>query len=261
MPELEVVLLLVLAAGFAGWIDSIVGGGGLIQLPALVLGVPKDVPTAYVLGTNKFSSFSGTLAASWVYVRKLKVEHPVLVPLIMGAFVGSAAGASLSRHLPREVLTPMVLVAVVLVGAYVFLRPSLGIEHRPSVQGGVAALRSGVVGLSVGLYDGLLGPGTGSFFLILIVLALGYGFLQANVHSKLANLTTNVAAILVYGIQGEILLLLGLCMAGANIAGGVIGANMAVSGGNQFVRKVLLVVLGLLSLTLAIDTFRTFAIG
>ena len=258
MPELEVVAMLVVAAGFAGWIDAVVGGGGLIQLPALVLGLPRDVPTPYVLGTNKVSSFSGTLVASWLYVKKLRVELGVLLPLILGAFAGSATGASVSRYLPREILTPIVLVAVVLVGAYVIWKPSLGIDHRPTARGVGAAVRAGIVGLIVGLYDGLLGPGTGSFFLILIVILLGYGFLQASVHAKLANLTTNVAAIIIYGIHGEILLLLALCMGVANIAGGIIGANMAISGGNAFVRRVLIIVLALITITLGIETVRTF---
>lgn len=249
-----VLLTLVVAAGFAGWIDAVVGGGGLIQLPALVIGLPKDVPTPFVLGTNKLSSFAGTLTASWVYVRKVTVRWAFLLPLVAGAFVGSAAGASVSRYLPRAVLTPVVLVAVVLVGAYVYRRPTLGLQHAPRHDGLAAGLRSGGIGVVVGIYDGLLGPGTGSFFVILIVALLGYGFLEASVNAKLANLTTNVAAIAVYGIHGELLWVLGGAMALANITGGLVGAHMAVKHGNAFIRRVFLIVLGILVVKLGWDT-------
>lgn len=246
--------MLLLAAAVAGWVDAVVGGGGLIQLPALVIGLPKEIATPVVLGTNKMSSFAGTLLATGVYLWKLRVQAAVLVPLIVGAFAGSSGGASVSRYLPREVLEPVVLVAVIGVGIYTVRRPSLGLEHAPRQQGRLTtAWRSGAIGLIVGFYDGMLGPGTGSFFVILIVAVLGYGFLQASVHAKIANLATNVAAILVYGVHGELLLALGLMMATANIAGGFFGARMAVKNGNAFVRRVFLVVMGILVLKLAWD--------
>lgn len=251
-------VMLIVAAGFAGWIDAVVGGGGLIQLPALVIGISKDVATPFVLGTNKISSFAGTLSASWVYLRKLRVELVLLVPLVSAAFVGSAAGASVSRHLPREWLTPVVLVAVIAVATYVFLKPQLGLHHDPTHSRRSTVLRAGIIGLVVGLYDGLLGPGTGSFFVILIVVVLGYGFLQASVNAKLANLTTNVAAIAVYGIHGELLLLLGGLMAVANVTGGIIGAHMAVANGNAFIRRVFLLVMAILVAKLGWDTVVAF---
>ena len=253
-------VMLVIAAGFAGWIDAVVGGGGLIQLPALVIGVPQDVSTPNILGTNKIASFAGTLTASWVYLRKIKVQLVLLIPLVAGAYAGSTAGAAISRYLPREVLTPVVLVAVVGVAIYTFAKPQLGLHHEPKHSGGFpVAWRASAIGLIVGLYDGVLGPGTGSFFVILIVGMLGFGFLQASVNAKVANLTTNLAAIVVYGIHGEILLILGLAMALANIAGGLIGARMAVKNGNGFVRKVFLVALAILIVKLAWDTWMQFA--
>lgn len=257
--SIAALVMLIVAAGFAGWIDAVVGGGGLIQLPALVIGVPQDVATPYILGTNKVASFAGTLSASWVYLRKIKVQLVLLVPLVAGAYAGSTVGAALSRYLPREILTPIVLVAVVGVAIYTFAKPQLGLHHDPKHAGGFpVAWRAGAIGLVVGVYDGILGPGTGSFFVILIVGMLGFGFLQASVNAKVANLTTNLAAIVVYGIHGEILLVLGLAMAVANVAGGLLGARMAVKNGNSFVRKVFLVVLGILIIKLAWDTWMQF---
>lgn len=252
-------VLLLVAAGVAGWVDAVVGGGGLIQLPALVIAVPKDVATPFILGTNKLSSFFGTLSASWVYLRKIKVQLILLAPLVVGAFAGSAVGAALSRFVPREVLTPVVLVAVVAVGLYTLLKPKMGLHHEPRHDRPAAiAWRAGAIGLLVGFYDGILGPGTGSFFVILIVGVLGYGFLQASVNAKIANLTTNLAALAVYGVHGEIILVLGLAMAALNITGGFIGAHMATRRGSGFVRVVFLVTLSLLIVKLAWDTVVQF---
>lgn len=246
--------LLVGAAALAGWVDAVVGGGGLIQLPSLVIGLPKDIATPYVLGTNKLSSFAGTLSASAVYVRRIRVQAAIVVPLIAGAYGGSSAGAAASRYLPRAALEPVVLVAVVAVAVYTFRRPTLGLTHAPRhTSRRASGWRAGLIGLLVGVYDGVLGPGTGSFFVIAIVAVLGYGFLQASAHAKLANITTNVAALVVYGVHGEILLALGLAMATANVTGGVIGARMAVRGGNGFVRRIFLGVLSILVVKLAWD--------
>ncbi|RKE63711.1 TSUP family transporter [Microbacterium sp. AG238] len=258
--SVSALIFLIVAAGVAGWVDAVVGGGGLIQLPALVIGVPKDVATPFILGTNKLSSFAGTLSASWVYLRRIRVQLVLLVPLVGGAFGGSAAGAALSRYVPRELLTPIVLVAVVAVAIYTLLKPKMGLHHEPRHESrGAIIWRSAVIGVVVGFYDGILGPGTGSFFVILLVAVLGYGFLQASVNAKIANLTTNLAALLVYGVHGEILLLLAVVMAVANMTGGFIGARMATKNGSGFVRIVFLVVLSVLVVKLAWDTFMQFA--
>ncbi|PVE78754.1 sulfite exporter TauE/SafE family protein [Microbacterium testaceum] len=258
--SVSALLLLLVAAGVAGWVDAVVGGGGLIQLPALVIAVPKDVATPFILGTNKLSSFFGTLSASGVYLRRIRVQLILLIPLVAGAFGGSTVGAALSRFVPREVLTPIVLVAVVAVGVYTLIKPKMGLHHEPRHDRPAAvAWRAGAIGLLVGFYDGILGPGTGSFFVILIVGVLGYGFLQASVNAKIANLTTNLAALIVYGVHGEVILVLGLAMAVLNITGGFIGAHMATRRGSGFVRIVFLVTLSLLVVKLAWDTVAQFA--
>lgn len=258
--SISALVFLIVAAGVAGWVDAVVGGGGLIQLPALVIGVPKDVATPFILGTNKLSSFAGTFSASWVYLRRIRVQLVLLIPLVAGAFGGSAVGAALSRYVPRELLTPIVLVAVVAVAVYTLLKPKMGLHHEPRHESRPAVIwRSAIIGTGVGFYDGILGPGTGSFFVILLVAVLGYGFLQASVNAKIANLTTNLAALLVYGVHGEILLLLALVMAVANMTGGFIGARMATKNGSGFVRIVFLVVLSILVVKLAWDTYVQFA--
>lgn len=249
-----VLAALVVAAFIAGWVDSVVGGGGLIQLPALVIALPVDTSTPEVLGTNKLSSVAGTLVATATYLRKIQVPVAMVAPLIAAAFVGSAAGSSVARFIPKDLLTPIVLVAVVVVGAYTWLRPNMGRTHEERFSGWARTWRSALIGLVVGFYDGILGPGTGSFFVIAIVAFLGFGFLQGTVAAKLANLTTNIASILVFGIHGEVLWLIGGCMAIANLAGGFLGAKMAMRYGNDFIRKVFLLVITILGARLAWDT-------
>ena len=246
--------LLVGAAFLAGWVDAVVGGGGLIQLPALLTALPADASTGAVLGTNKVASAAGTAVSSWTYVRRIVPVAATAAPLVLCALLGSAAGAGLASFLPRPWLSPIVLVALLAVGAYTLLRPAMGLVHEPRHSGRGHVLRSGGIGAAVGVYDGALGPGTGSFFIIAMVAVLGYGFLEASVHAKLANLTTNLGALLVFGLQGEVWWLLGAVMAVANVLGGYLGARLAMKLGSGFVRIVFLVVTGLLALRLAADT-------
>jgi len=250
--------LLVVAAFAAGWVDSVVGGGGLIQLPSLLIGLPVDTAVATVSGTNKLSSAAGTAVASATYLSKVRVEWKVALPLMAAAYAGSTAGAQLVRFVPRQLFTPLVLVVVVVVGVYTLRRPALGLETDLRHVGRARVLRVVGIGLGVGLWDGLVGPGTGTFFVILLVAVIGYGFLQATVLTKLANLTTNVAALVVLGLTGHVLWGVGAVMAVANLTGGGIGARMALRHGNGFVRRVFLVTVSALALKLAWDTMRLF---
>lgn len=253
---LATLALLVVAAFAAGWIDAVVGGGGLIQLPSLLIGLPQDTPIPTVSGTNKLSSAAGTAVATGTYLSKVRVDWKVALPLMAAAYAGSTAGAQLVRFVPRQLFTPLVLVVVVVVGVYTLRRPALGLETNLRHEGRARVLRVVGIGLAVGLWDGLVGPGTGTFFVILLVAVIGYGFLQATVLTKLANLTTNVAALVVLGLTGHVLWGVGAVMAVANLTGGGIGARMALRHGNGFVRKVFLVTVSALALKLAWDTIQ-----
>lgn len=245
---------LVLAAFVAGWVDAVVGGGGLIQLPSLLIGLPEQTPTPYILGTNKLSSVAGTLIATVTYARKVPLDLRTAIPIVVFAFAGSAGGSSLARFIPKEWLTPIVLLALVAVGIYTLRKPALGLVHQQRHTGAVHYAWATGIAAVVGFYDGILGPGTGSFFVIGLVALLGYGFLQASLQAKLANLSTNVASIIVFGIHGELLWLLGGTMAVANLTGGYLGARTAIKHGNGFVRRIFLVVVGAMVLKLSYDT-------
>lgn len=261
MPVLDdlspwILLFLLGAAFLAGGVDAVVGGGGLVQLPALLTGLPSDTATGTVLGTNKVASAAGTAISSATYLRRIPPVPATAVPLVLCAAAGSALGASLASLIPRPWMSPIILVALVAVGVHTLRRPLMGLEHAPRHRGAGHVLRTAAIGLGVGVYDGVLGPGTGSFFIILMVALLGYGFLEASVHAKLANLTTNLGALLVFGLQGHVWWLLGAVMAAANVAGGYLGARLALRHGSGFVRIVFLAVTGALTLRLGWDSLQ-----
>lgn len=240
-PSLSVLLLLGLAALSAGFVDAVVGGGGLIQLPALLLGLPGAAPV-HVLATNKLASVFGTSMASATYYRRVRPDPRTFVPLMVAAFAGSAAGAGVASHLPGDVFEPIVLVALVLVGAWVVLRPTLGEVTELRFAGRHHTLAAAGTGVAVGFYDGALGPGTGSFFVIALVGLLGYSFLEASAKARIANMATNLAALAVFVPQGAVLWRVALVMAACNLLGGWLGARVAVSRGTRFVRVFFIVV-------------------
>lgn len=237
----EVVLLLALAALTAGFVDAVVGGGGLIQLPALLVGLPGAAPVQ-ILATNKIASICGTAASSATYYRRLKPDPATFLPLMGMALVGSFVGAIGASHLPREAFEPIVLVALLVVGAVVVFRPQLGEQTALRFSGHTHRLAAMGVGFVIGAYDGILGPGTGSFFVFALVGLLGYDFLQASAKAKLANLATNLGALLLFIPTGAVLWDIGLLMGLCNLLGGYLGARTAVTRGSGFVRVFFIVV-------------------
>jgi uncharacterized membrane protein YfcA len=240
-PSLTVVALLVLAALAAGFVDAVVGGGGLVQLPALVVALPTASPVQ-LLATNKLASFSGTSVSSVTYYRRVRPDPKTFLPLMALAFVGSMAGAAVAFLIPRDLFEPIILVVLVVVGLYVLLKPQLGERTELRFSGHRHTLAAMVTGLAIGFYDGALGPGTGSFFVITLVGLLGYSFLEASAKARLANWATNLAALVVFVPQGAVLWGIGLLMGAANLAGGYLGARVAVARGARFVRVFFIVV-------------------
>jgi uncharacterized membrane protein YfcA len=241
MPDPSVLLLLALAALAAGFVDAVVGGGGLVQLPALLLGLPGIAPV-HVLATNKLASVCGTSVASTTYYRRVRPDPRTFGPLMGCALVGAVVGAVIASHIPASAFQPLVLVVLVVVGTYVLLRPDLGAATSLRFAGHRHVLAAMGVGLVIGVYDGALGPGTGSFFVITLVGLLGYDFLEASAKARLANWATNVGALLLFVPSGAVLWRLGLVMGACNLLGGYLGARTAVSRGSRFVRVFFLLV-------------------
>ena len=252
MPELTDVLLLCAAAAFAGWVDAISGGGGLVQLPALLIGLPSASP-ATVLATNKLSSICGTAAAALTYHRRVRPDLRTALPMAGFALVGAALGALCASLLPREVFAPVVLVLMVVVALFTAVRPDFGQTQALRWAGRRHHSAAGVGGAVIGFYDGIFGPGTGAFLVVLLVAMLGYSLLQASAKARIVNLATNLGALLVFVPQGAPMWRLGLLMGVCNIGGGWLGAHTAISRGSRFVRAVFLAVVTGLILRLTYD--------
>ena len=251
---LATALFLLAASFFAGFVDSIAGGGGLIQLPALLIGLPKS-ETAEVLGTNKLSAVFGTTTAAALYRKQIKPDPKILIAMGLPAFLGSAGGAVLASKIPTSSMRPMVLVLLIIVAVYTWFKPDLGkfenLRHLPKRRVQIAA----IAGVLIGFYDGVFGPGTGSFLMLILVASLGYAFITASAIAKVVNVATNVGAIMVFGINGAVLWQIGIILGIANITGAVIGARLAIKGGSTLVRKVFLLVTVALIVKVGIATF------
>lgn len=257
MPEgigVGTVVLLFVAAFAAGWIDAVVGGGGLLQLPALLL-VPGITPVQ-ALATNKLASIFGTASSSFTYYRAVKPSLKTTLPMAGVALAGSFGGASLAAFLPAEVFKPIIVIALVGVALLTVFKPSLGAVTNLRYHGSRHLLTAIGVGLCIGFYDGLLGPGTGTFLIIALVGMLGYDFLQASAKAKIVNFATNFGALLFFIPLGAVLWPFGLVMGAANFLGSLLGSRMAIAKGTGFIRVLFLIVVGALVLKLGFDIWN-----
>lgn len=249
--EWWVLALLLLAAFAAGWIDAVVGGGGLLQLPALLL-VPGMTPVQ-ALATNKLASVFGTATSSATFYRRVRPSLRTTLPMAGIALLGSFGGASLAAFLPAAVFKPIIVVALLTVAIITISKPTLGAVTRLKHQGSRHIVIAGATGAVIGFYDGLLGPGTGTFLVISLVGLLGYDFLRASAKAKIVNFATNIGALLFFIPLGAVLWPLGLAMGAANIVGSLIGSRMAIARGSRFVRVLFLIVVGILIVKLGFD--------
>lgn len=250
------VVLLLLAALVAGWVDAVVGGGGLVQLPALLIALGPGTAVVHSLATNKIASICGTSTSAVTYYRRVHPDLRTALPMAAAALVGALAGAGLALVLPSSAIRPVVVVALAAVLAYTVRRPGLGAVTALRHSGRRHHVTAGTIGLVIGVYDGAVGPGTGSFLVFALVSLVGYAFVEASAKAKIANVATNLGALLVFVPQGVVLWRLGLLMGAANVVGGYLGARTAVARGAGFVRLVFIVVSAALLLRVLYDVLH-----
>ncbi|SDC80431.1 hypothetical protein SAMN05660690_2621 [Geodermatophilus telluris] len=248
-----VLAFVLVAALAAGWVDAVVGGGGLLQLPALLL-VPGLAPVQ-ALATNKLASVFGTTTSAVTYQRRVHPDLRTALPMAAVALAASFGGASVAALLPAAVFKPVIVVALVGIALFTAFRPALGevtaLRHTGRRHHGTALAVGGVIGF----YDGVLGPGTGSFLVFSLVALLGYDFLSASAKAKIVNVATNLGALLFFVPHGSVVWGLGLLLAVANTLGGYLGSRTATSRGTGFVRGVFLVVVTALIARLGWDVW------
>jgi uncharacterized protein len=245
--DLEPVYLCFFAA-LAGFIDAVVGGGGLIQIPALFLFLPAPLAALVpaVLATNKMSSICGTGVAVVEYARRVPIHWGSVVPAGMTALVFSFLGARTVTLLRADYLRVLVLALLIVVALHTFWRRDFGKFHAPRLKVGVERLVGVAAGMAIGFYDGFFGPGTGSFLIFIFIGLFGFDFLTASAHAKVINFATNVAAVAYFAASGYILWQYALPMAVCNMVGALLGVRLAVLKGNTFIRGFFLVVVTVL---------------
>lgn len=236
----------------AGLIDAVVGGGGLIQLPALLIMLPQTA-IASILGTSKFVSIAGTSIAVHQYAKQQKIEWGTTIPAMVAAFIFSFLGARVTSLFNPSLMRPVILGLLITVAIYTFSKKDFGLLQISKLSQLQQSLYSIVIGSVIGFYDGFFGPGTGSFLIFAFVSIFGYSFLMASASAKVINFATNLAALIYFAVTYNVIYALGIPMAICNILGAFIGTKLAISKGSEFVRKLFLMIVSLLVFKLGYD--------
>jgi len=254
MEALDASLFALVAAAFiAGLVDAVVGGGGLIQIPALFAVHPGE-SAATLFGTNKCASVVGTANATWRYARRVEMPWRTILPATAAAFAFSYAGAAAVAWLPKDAVRPLILALLVFAAVYTLKRKDFGQDHAPAHGGYRELVYATLLGGVIGFYDGFFGPGTGSFLIFLFVRFFGFDFLHASASAKVVNVATNLAALAYFLPNGYVLPLLAAAMAVANVSGSTAGTWLALRHGSSLIRRVFLLVVGVLIVRFAWDT-------
>jgi uncharacterized protein len=248
-------LTLAVLAFIAGFIDAVAGGGGLIQMPALLINFPNaSLPTLF--GTNKIAALSGTSISAYQYSRKIQFDFRLLLLASLFSAIASFMGAQVVSHINVGVLKPLILVILIIIAVYSVIKKDLGAFQTRSLSFGKQALYGSLIGFVVGFYDGFFGPGTGSFLVIGFVVILGFEFIKASAYSKVINCVTNISALVVFIRQGNYIIEIAILLAICNIMGSVMGTRLAIKKGNRFVRIIFILIVSLMIARYAYDVFR-----
>jgi uncharacterized membrane protein YfcA len=252
------ILYLCLFAALAGFVDSVVGGGGLIQLPALLIFLPPALsnPLTAVFGTNKLSSICGTGAAVLQYSRRVRINWHSILPAGMAAFVFSLFGAWTLSLVRPQALKPLVLFLLGAVAVYTYWRKDFGNLHAPQFTAHRERQFGVLVGIVIGFYDGFFGPGTGSFLIFIFIGLFGFDFLAASASAKVVNFATNLSAVAYFAAAHQILYEYAVPMGLCNLLGSFAGTRLAVLKGNSFVRVFFLCVVAVMILRYGWEVFR-----
>ena len=235
------IILLCLAAFAAGFIDAIVGGGGLIQTPAILITLSK-YPVATLLGTTKIPSFIGTSMAAWQYARIVQLRWKLLAMMCSIAMLAAFAGSKTVSLVSNAFMKPVIFGVLILVAIYTYSKKNFGTATSKNLTQKNEWLIAGSFSLLLGFYDGFIGPGAGSFLVLFFISALGFDFIRASAHAKFVNLATNLGSIVFFGNNGHILYQYAIPMAIFNFTGSMLGARLAILKGNSFIRLFFLIV-------------------
>jgi uncharacterized membrane protein YfcA len=254
MISTTTIILLCLFAFLAGFVDAIVGGGGLIQTPAGLILLPQ-YPVASVIGSLKIPAFTGTAFAARQYLKKVQVNWKQVSLMGIVAFLAAFAGSELLSQVSNQFMKPIIFVVLIGVALYTYTQKSFGQHTHKNIHPKHQFAYSLLISLVIGFYDGFIGPGAGSFLVMAFIGILGYDFLKAGTHAKLINLSTNLGSISLFMLKGSILWSVAIPMAISNGIGGILGAKLAIYKGNQFIRIFFLLIVTATLLRFGYDIF------
>ena len=248
------IILLCIAAFFAGFIDAVIGGGGLIQSPVALILLP-NLPVSSIMGSLKIPAFSGTSFASYQYLKKVKLNWKLFATMAAVAFCASFLGSYLLTLVKNDFMKPVLLIVLISLALYTFTKKDFGQVQAKDIAPKLQLLYGILISFVVGFYDGFIGPGTGIFFVVGFVSLLGFDFLHASANGKMVNLATNFGSICLFVIKGKIIWAIAIPMAFLNALGGWAGAKLALKKGNSFIRIFFLIVVFCALLRFGYDVF------
>lgn len=240
--ESYIIIVLCAAAFAAGFIDAIVGGGGLIQTPVGLIMLP-NLPVSTVIGSLKIPAFSGTAFAANQYLKKVDMNWRILILMMLLAFPSAFLGSTLLTYVSNDFMKPLLLVVLSLLVVYTYAKKNFGQQVDKSHSVRTQILYAVLISFVVGFYDGFIGPGTGSFLVLAFISLMGFDFLHASANAKMVNLSTNFGSICLFALKGKIIWAIAIPMAICNAGGGWLGAKLAISKGNNFIRIFFLIVI------------------
>ena len=251
--ELSTIILLCLIAFLAGYVDAVVGGGGLIQVPAGLILMPTQAVST-IIGTLKVPSFIGTCFATYQYLQRVKIPLLRILLFTSIAFIAAFSGSLLLTRMSNQFMKPVIFFVLLVMAIYTFTKKDLGQSlQKEDIK--YATIKGVMICLFIGFYDGFIGPGAGSLFVLAFISILGYDFLHASAHAKIVNLSTNLGSLILFIGKGVILWPVAIPMSICNATGGFFGSRMALKKGNQFIRKIFLIVIVATLLRLGYDVF------
>jgi uncharacterized protein len=253
--SVNTLLTLIVFSFIAGFIDSVAGGGGLVQLPALLINLPNS-SIATIFGTNKIAGFSGTSIAAYRYSRKVSYNFKLLVPVSICAVIGGFTGAKILNYIDANSLKPFILIILFIIAVYTAIKKDFGAIQTKSLPLKKQIVFGSLLGIIIGIYDGFFGPGTGSFLMLGFVLILGFEFIEASAYSKFVNAITNIGALVVFIRHGNFILGLAIIMALCNILGSLLGSHLAIKRGNNFIRVIFMFIVFIMIIRYGYDIYK-----
>lgn len=254
MSELWLYFFICFGALFAGFIDAVVGGGGLVQVPLLMILFPQ-YSHVNIIATNRFASLAGTSVAAFHYIRSIGVDAAVVITTGITAAIAAFGGTFVMELIAPDVFKPLLLGVIVLLAIYTFIKKDFGIEHAPRYNGKKLLIVCGIIGTVIGFYNGFIGPGTGSLLVFSMISVAGMSFIHASSSSKIINAIADAASLVGFLISKAVVFKIALPMMAFNMLGGYIGSKTAILKGNSFIRYIFLGVMLLLIIRLAKDVW------